>query len=113
MYYYYYFFYQAPCPDVYRGIYRKSDLPEGSDLGKMYGDSVGQICEEVCEKLRGTTDSKNKVPNGYTNGVEKTNGEAKVAPKKGEGVCAFFAESLISCGGQVVLPPGYLETAYK
>lgn len=24
-------------------------------------------------------------------------------------VCAFFSESILSCGGQVVLPPGYLQ----
>ncbi len=26
-------------------------------------------------------------------------------------VCAFFSESILSCGGQVVLPPGYLQVA--
>lgn len=28
------------------------------------------------------------------------------------GVAAFFCESLLSCGGQIVLPPGYLSHAY-
>ena len=28
------------------------------------------------------------------------------------GVCAFIAESLLGCGGQIVLPDGYLEEAY-
>lgn len=27
-------------------------------------------------------------------------------------VCAFFSESILSCGGQVVLPPGYLQAVY-
>jgi 4-aminobutyrate aminotransferase-like enzyme/Ser/Thr protein kinase RdoA (MazF antagonist) len=31
---------------------------------------------------------------------------------RGRGVAAFFCESLLSCGGQIVLPPGYLEHAY-
>lgn len=26
-------------------------------------------------------------------------------------VCAYFSESILSCGGQVVLPPGYLQVA--
>lgn len=99
---------QAPCPDVYRGIYRTSDLPEGSDLGKMYGDSVGEICQEVVTKLRNIN---NKSGEKILNGVS-VNDDMR-APKRGEGVCAFFAESLISCGGQVVLPSGYLEAAYK
>ena len=31
---------------------------------------------------------------------------------QGRGVGAFVAESLLGCGGQVVLPPGYLQAAY-
>ncbi len=31
---------------------------------------------------------------------------------QGRGVAAFVAESLLGCGGQVVLPPGYLPAAY-
>jgi len=29
------------------------------------------------------------------------------------GVAAFIAESLLSCGGQIELPPGYLQAAYR
>ena len=29
------------------------------------------------------------------------------------GLSAFIAESILSCGGQIVLPEGYLETAYR
>ena len=29
------------------------------------------------------------------------------------GIAAFFCESLLSCGGQIVLPPGYLAHAYR
>lgn len=28
-------------------------------------------------------------------------------------IAAFFAESMISCGGQVVLPKGYLKKVYE
>jgi 4-aminobutyrate aminotransferase-like enzyme/Ser/Thr protein kinase RdoA (MazF antagonist) len=31
---------------------------------------------------------------------------------EGRGVAAFFCESLLSCGGQIVLPEGYLRAAY-
>jgi len=33
--------------------------------------------------------------------------------KEGRGVAAFIAEALLSCGGQVELPPNYLKQAYK
>jgi len=31
----------------------------------------------------------------------------------GRGISCFIAESLQSCGGQIILPPNYLKTAYK
>lgn len=27
-------------------------------------------------------------------------------------IAAFFCESLLSCGGQIILPPGYLQDVY-
>lgn len=33
--------------------------------------------------------------------------------KDKKGVCAYIAESLVSCGGQIILPPGYLKNVYK
>lgn len=33
--------------------------------------------------------------------------------KEGGGVCIFYAESMQSCGGQIVFPPGYLRQVYK
>lgn len=35
------------------------------------------------------------------------------AAKNGRGVAAFFAESVLGCAGQIVLPPGYLKHVYK
>lgn len=32
--------------------------------------------------------------------------------EKGKGVCAFIAESLISCGGQVIPPNQYFNEVY-
>lgn len=31
----------------------------------------------------------------------------------GKGIGCFIAESLQSCGGQIILPPGYLRKVYK
>ena len=33
--------------------------------------------------------------------------------QEGRQVAAFFAESLQSCAGQVIPPPGYLRNVYK
>ena len=33
--------------------------------------------------------------------------------KSGRGTAAFICESILSCGGQIVLPPNYLKTAYE
>jgi len=35
------------------------------------------------------------------------------AAADGKGVSCFIAESLQSCGGQIILPPGYLRQVYK
>ncbi len=37
----------------------------------------------------------------------------KASQETGGGPSLFICESLLSCGGQIVLPPGYLETAYR
>ncbi|XP_052781203.1 alanine--glyoxylate aminotransferase 2-like isoform X1 [Mya arenaria] len=37
----------------------------------------------------------------------------KVVHAKGRGVCGFIAESMQSCGGQIVFPPGYLQKVYS
>lgn len=39
--------------------------------------------------------------------------KARELEAAGIGLAAFFAESAISCGGQIVLPPGYLAEAYR
>jgi 4-aminobutyrate aminotransferase-like enzyme/Ser/Thr protein kinase RdoA (MazF antagonist) len=38
---------------------------------------------------------------------------AEAAARQGPGLAGFICESIISCGGQVVLPPGYLAEAYR
>lgn len=72
----------APVPDVYRGKYvHPIDSYSHEELGRMYADEIGTICNEV--------------------------------KKKSGGVCAFIAESLQSCGGQIVPPNGYFARAYE
>ncbi len=35
------------------------------------------------------------------------------AEKNGRKICMFLAESLQSCGGQIVYPKGYLKKVYE
>lgn len=48
---------------------------------------------------------------------EKYAGDVKSAIEqlkgKGRNVAGFIAESILSCGGQIILPDGYLKTCYK
>lgn len=37
----------------------------------------------------------------------------KQSEANGNGISCFIAESLQSCGGQIILPPGYLRKVYK
>jgi len=39
--------------------------------------------------------------------------QAAEAAARTEDLAAFFCESALSCGGQIILPPGYLEAAYR
>jgi len=41
------------------------------------------------------------------------NEQIKYIKNKGRSLAGFICESIISCGGQIELPDGYLETAYK
>lgn len=43
----------------------------------------------------------------------KVGDAAKVLGDRGHGVAAFVAEPILSCGGQIEPPPGYLEAAYR
>lgn len=67
----------AERPDLYRGVYRKSDPA----AGRKYADSVGACL--------GRIEAEGRQPAG------------------------FIAESLLSCGGQIVLPDGYLRDTYR
>jgi 4-aminobutyrate aminotransferase-like enzyme len=45
--------------------------------------------------------------------AEEVGRAARRAAGRGDGVAAFLCESVLSCGGQIVLPDGYLREAYR
>jgi len=77
----------APCPDVYRGKHR---LPE----------NLLENQEALAEKGREYADDVRTL-------IEDAAKQGR--PK----IAAFYLESLQSCGGQVIPPPGYLRNVIK
>ena len=45
--------------------------------------------------------------------AEEVKGQIEKIEAKGRGVCALIVESIISCGGQIELPRGFLSKAYN
>ncbi|MBI4478369.1 MAG: aminotransferase class III-fold pyridoxal phosphate-dependent enzyme, partial [Acidobacteria bacterium] len=83
---------QTVCmPDPYRGPHR------GQGTGPRYARHVA----EAIERIRAEPSSKNLPPNH------------RDEPPPAARPAAFFCESLLSCGGQIVLPDGYLAEAYR
>lgn len=67
-------------------VYRgkiRADDHPDEDLGKLYALEVKKIIDE------------------------------NVIQQRGQKVCAYIAESLQSCGGQIILPHNYLRDVYK
>ena len=61
-------------------------------------------------KYRNDSHSLEELVQLYTDDVQKL---VETAAAKGKGVSCFIAESLQSCGGQIILPPNYLRKVYK
>ncbi len=72
----------APMPDGYRGRFRRGQGRSEAELGALYADEVGQA---VSRLMRGPG---------------------------GSGVAAFIVEPILSCGGQIEPPDGYLRAAF-
>src|SRR5262249_2847939 len=79
-------------PDRFRGPYRAND----PDAGRKYAQHIAAAIEKL-----GSLPRLYQAPG------------ADVQWKKERGVAAFICEGILSCGGQVVLPPGYLQGAYR
>lgn len=75
---------QASCPDVYRGRFNRFEHGAAeTELARLYADEVKAICGDCAA------------------GGETT------------AVAAFIAETLQSCGGQIVPPKSYFQQVYR
>ena len=81
----------AAMPDVYRGDYKADD----PDAGAKYAAHLAHLIEHVQD---------------LPAHMQSLHADVRWAPQRN--IAGFIAESILSCGGQIVLPPGYLRAAY-
>ncbi|XP_030027800.1 alanine--glyoxylate aminotransferase 2-like [Manduca sexta] len=88
----------------------KFNLPGGPDKPEWV--HVAPVPDTYRGKYTKPNDSKSEEELGqmYADEVGKI---CKEATSKNGGVCAFIAESLQSCGGQIIPPDGYLKRVYQ
>jgi len=79
-------------PDVYRGPYSAADI----DAGAKYAQDINRAINEI-----------QQLPSLYQPA------SADVRYKTQRGVSGFICESVLSCGGQIVLPSNYLREVYQ
>jgi 4-aminobutyrate aminotransferase-like enzyme/Ser/Thr protein kinase RdoA (MazF antagonist)/murein DD-endopeptidase MepM/ murein hydrolase activator NlpD len=99
---------KVPMPDPYRGRFRAR--PEGV----TYSDSPVMETPGEREPISGGVEPQ-YVP-GETLGHRYADEVRKVLTlmrAEGRAPAAFFCESMLGCGGQIVLPEGYLSEAFE
>lgn len=79
-------------PDRYRGPYRADD----PDAGQRYARAISEAIAKIAQ-----------LPPLYQDARSDVKWKAR------RNIAAFICEGILSCGGQVVLPPGYLAEAYR
>jgi 4-aminobutyrate aminotransferase-like enzyme len=87
-------------PDPYRGRYRGEALTPGRD-----SDPAAELSGNVATYV-----PREELGPRYGREVEHLLSRTEA---EGRPVAAFFCESLLGCGGQIVLPEGYLDHAFR
>ena len=117
------------CPDTFRGKYRLRKNLSKLQTKSAKSDKVGTDNENntlLNNEQEGISDYetnstwKDVVENGNSNedlGIEKISQlyaqEVVDVVTRFNGIGTFIAESIISCGGQIIPPPGYLQSCYQ
>jgi 4-aminobutyrate aminotransferase-like enzyme/Ser/Thr protein kinase RdoA (MazF antagonist) len=83
---------KVPMPDTYRGPFRAGD----PQAGRRYA----AFARTAIERIR-------TLPPHY----QPTQADVRFKPERS--VAAFLSESILSCGGQIVPPEGYLPEVYR
>ena len=87
-------------PDPYRGRFRSRE-EGGSVLGAKEEGREGEEAQYLPAEELGAR---------YAHHVQELLTDMK---ERGKGPAAFFCESLLGCGGQIVLPSGYMAHAFE
>ncbi|KAJ8921891.1 hypothetical protein NQ315_008524 [Exocentrus adspersus] len=87
----------------------KFNLPGG--VGQKDHVHVASLPDVYRGKYRDTEYKKDEMGTLYANEVKEICD--KIKSDTGKGICAFIAESLISCGGQVIPPQNYFKEVYS
>ncbi|KAJ8948390.1 hypothetical protein NQ314_008430 [Rhamnusium bicolor] len=87
----------------------KFNLPGG--VGQKEHVHVASLPDSYRGKYRDTHYKKEEIGKLYANEIKEIC--EKIQKEKGNGICAFIAESLVSCGGQVIPPKDYFKEVYK
>lgn len=109
-------------PDAYRGKFTDLNTVAGSDLGLLYADEVAHTLNHLNDGTNGSLEENNMeaaqqkthdVSCHDSNVGDCGSGNDRENVRGGKRVAAFIAESLQSCGGQIIYPPGYLRRVYQ
>jgi 4-aminobutyrate aminotransferase-like enzyme len=90
------YIHKALMPDPYRGLYK------GYDTGSLYAAHVAQIIKDLNRRERRGRGEKTG---------EFSFSSAPSAVEKGL-LAGIIVESVLGCGGQIVLPDGYLQEVF-
>ena len=71
---------------------------------------IASLPDRYRGKYRDTTHNADDIGHMYAEEVKEI---CNNITKKGKGVCAFIAESFLSCGGQIIPPKNYFREVYK
>ena len=97
----------APMPDVYRGRYRRGAGLTDDELARRYAGDVARAATRLA-----ASDVASAAARLDAGDMARAAGRPD-APRPGPGVAAFIAEPILSCGGQIEPPPGYLDAAFR
>ena len=109
----------VPMPDVYRGEYKQSDTQAEEKYtpyakqpqSELPADrNAVQAGENYTEQPRSKLPADRQAGEKYARYVEQT---IQQVQQLNGNISAFICESLLGCGGQIVLPPNYLKEAYR
>jgi len=98
----------APMPDVYRGEYKRND----PQAGEKYASHIKEAIKQTVGADLSCPPPIYR-PLSPSSSIPPELDRPPSQPQNGDNVAAFICESLLGCGGQIVLPDNYLKEVYR